>query len=114
MIDGSRSLEFIHTPVFESMTRELLDDAALQQVELRSLAEPRAGSLVAGTGGVRKLRVALPGRGRRGGPRIVYLYVERRSQIYFLLAYAKSARVNLTQSEKRELREMVKLLDADK
>ncbi len=110
--ERSRSLEFIYTPMFERMTRGLLSDEALQQVELRLLTEPRAGALIAATGGVRKLRVALPGRGRSGGARIVYLYLEPKGKIYFLLPYSKNERVDLTQSEKQELRAMVRQLES--
>lgn len=56
--------------------------------------------------------VALPGRGRSGGARIAYLFVELRGEIFFLVAYAKNERVNLTQSEKKGLRELVKKLEA--
>jgi len=59
-------LEFIHTPLFESLAADLLDEAAMRRVEFRLLDDPRAGVLVAGTGCVRKLRVPLPGRGKRG------------------------------------------------
>jgi hypothetical protein len=111
-IGESTSLEFIYTPLFERMCRELLDDDAMRQVESRLLTEPRAGVLVAATGGVRKLRVALPGRGRRGGARLAYLYLELRGRIYFLLVFAKNERVNLTPADKKVLRELVKQLEA--
>lgn len=111
-IDEPKSLEFIYTPLFERMCRELLDDDAMRQVEARLLVEPRAGDVVAATGGVRKLRVGLPGRGRRGGARLVYLYVELRGRIYFLLVYAKNERVDLTPADKKVLRELVKQLEA--
>lgn len=110
-IDAPQSLEFIYTPLFERMCRELLDDEAMRQVEERLLVDPLAGDLVAATGGVRKLRVSLPGRGRRGGARLVYLYVELRSRIYFLLVYAKNERVALTPDDKKMLRELVKQLE---
>lgn len=110
-IDESQSLEFIYTPLFERMGRTLLDDEAMRQVEERLLIDPRAGDLVAATGGVRKLRVSLHGRGRRGGARLVYLYVELRSRIYFLLVYAKNERIDLTPADKKMLRELVKQLE---
>ena len=110
-IGESKSLEFIYTPLFERMCRELLDDDAMRQVESRLLTEPRAGVLVGATGGVRKLRVALPGRGRRGGARLAYLYLELRGKIYFLLVYAKNERVDLTPADKKVLRELVKQLE---
>lgn len=110
-IDEPQSLEFIYTPLFERMGRTLLDDEAMRQVEERLLVDPHSGDLVAATGGVRKLRVSLPGRGRRGGARLVYLYLELRSRIYFLLVYAKNERVELTPGDKKMLRELVKQLE---
>ena len=104
-------LEFIYTPLFETSTAELLDDEAMREVELTLLAEPRAGALVAGTGGIRKLRAPLPGRGKRGGARLLYLYIEVRGRIYFLVAYAKNEQVDLSSADKKMLRTMVKHLE---
>ncbi len=111
MTGTKRELEFVYTPLFDAIARDLLDDEAMRQVELTLLAEPRAGDLVAGTGGVRKLRAALPGRGKRGGARVIYLYVEVRGRIYFLLAYAKNEQVDLTLGQKKALRTMAKHLE---
>ena len=66
MAELRRELEFIYTPLFERSARGVLDDESMHHAELELLADPRAGASVAGTGGVRKLRVALPGRGKRG------------------------------------------------
>jgi hypothetical protein len=106
-----RELEFVYTPLFEASARGLLDDEAMRQVELTILVEPRAGRPVAGTGGVRKLRVPLPGRGKRGGARVMYLYVDVRGRVYFLLAYAKNQQVDLTPVQKKALRTMAKQLE---
>lgn len=111
-VGESKSLEFIYTPLFERMCRGLLDDDAMRQVESRLLTEPRAGTVVAATGGVRKLRVALPGRGRRGSARPGYPYLALRGRIYFLLVYAKNERIDLTPADKKVLRELVKQLEA--
>jgi len=112
MVTGTRrELEFVYTPLFEAAARDLLDDTAMRQVELTLLVEPRAGDLVAGTGGVRKLRASLPGRGKRGGARVIYLYVEVRGRIYFLLAYAKSEQVDLSRGQKKALRMMAKQME---
>ena len=53
--------------------RGLLDDEALRQVEITLLVDPRTGDVVPGAGGIRKLRAALPGRGKRGGALVIYL-----------------------------------------
>jgi hypothetical protein len=59
-----------------------------------------------GSGGVRKLRWAAKGKGKRGGARIVYLYVVIAARIYLLRCYAKNVRTDLTADEKKELRQI--------
>ena len=66
---------------------------------------------MAGTGGIRKLRVALPGRGKRGSTRVAYLFLEVRDRVYFLLAYAKAEQVNLSAADKKVLRMLVTELE---
>ena len=75
------------------------------------LNDPRAGATDAGTGGIRKLRVALPSRGKRGSTRVAYLYLEVRGRVYFLLAYAKAERVDLSAADKKVLRTLVTELE---
>jgi plasmid stabilization system protein ParE len=71
--DARRELEFVYTARFDAAAADLLDDEAMRHVELSLLAEPRAGAVVAGTSGIRKLRTPLPGRGKRGRARVLYL-----------------------------------------
>ncbi|MDQ3697355.1 MAG: type II toxin-antitoxin system RelE/ParE family toxin [Gemmatimonadota bacterium] len=105
-------IEFIYTPSFERSARRLLDDESMRRAELALVAEPRAGAVVAGAGVIRKLRVALPGRGKRGSARVAYLYVEARGRIYFLLAYAKGDQVDLTAADRKLLRQLARELEA--
>ncbi len=65
-------------------------------------------------GGVRKLRVALPGRGKSGSLRLTYLYVEIKGRIYFLLAYPKNAQENLTPAQMKLLAARVERLKGEK
>ncbi len=106
-------LEFVYTPLFDASSKGLLDDEAMRHVEMTLLQDPREGDVVAGTGGLRKLRAALPGRGKRGGARIIYFAVLVRNRVYFLLAYAKNQRVDLTPAEKRELRALARSLEQE-
>ena len=78
---------------------------------LETLADhPEAGDEIPGTGGVRKLRFAALGRGKCGGARVIHFYVGEHMPIYALLAYAKSAKTDLSPSERRAVRAMVAAL----
>jgi hypothetical protein len=68
---------------------------------------PRAGDLMANTAGVRKIRVANEGRGKRGSARVVYLHVEVRETVYLLLAFPKNVQANLSATEKAQVRMLV-------
>ena len=65
---------------------------------------PLAGAEIPGTGGVRKLRFPISGRGKRGGARIIYLYLGKAKPIYALLAYTKSGRADLTPDERHAVK----------
>ena len=106
-------LEFIYTPMFEAGAKGLLDDEDMRHLEVGLLHDPRLGDVIPGTGGVRKARAALPGRGKRGGARIIYFFAAVRGRIYFLLAYAKNRRADLTPADKRALRTMARQLDRE-
>ncbi len=65
-----------------------------------------AGDVIQGSGGVRKPRWAAKGKGKRGGARIIYLYVTIAARIYLLRCYAKNVKSDLTANEKKELRQI--------
>jgi hypothetical protein len=66
-----------------------------------------------GTGGIRKLRVAVAGRGKRGGARIAYYYRGSRELVYLILAYPKNVKENLTAAERREMRRLTAILESE-
>jgi len=69
-----------------------------------------AGDLIAGTGGVRKLRWRLEGRGTRGGTRVIYFYYSAGLPLIALTAYAKNERENLSHEDKHDFRRLTKSL----
>ncbi|MFZ1962872.1 MAG: type II toxin-antitoxin system RelE/ParE family toxin [Roseiarcus sp.] len=71
---------------------------------------PLAGDLIPGTGGVRKLRWALEGRGKRGGARVVYYYHSDVMPIFALTAYAKNERADISQADRNDFRRLTTLL----
>ena len=100
-------LEFVYLELFERTARGLVTAEEMRAVEEELLENPEKGSLLGETGGVRKIRAAIRGAGKRGGARIVYLYVRVRSKVYFILAFPKNVQANLTDPQKRAIRALV-------
>jgi hypothetical protein len=68
---------------------------------------PEGGDLIPGTGGLRKRRIRLPGRGKRGGARVITLYLGARFPVYAVFAFAKNEREDLSNDQKRALMRVV-------
>ena len=89
------------TPTFSRQTDRMFSEDEKREVIDFLSENPLAGTEIPGTGGVRKLRFAASGRGKRGGARIIYLYLGEAMPIYALLAYTKSRRADLTPDERQ-------------
>ncbi|WP_287886129.1 type II toxin-antitoxin system RelE/ParE family toxin [Paracoccus sp. (in: a-proteobacteria)] len=100
------------TPIFTRQTEKLFNEDEKREL-IEFLAEnPMAGDEIPGTGGVRKLRFAASGRGKRGGARVIYYYLDETMPLYALLAYAKNARSDMTPDEKRTVAALATALKA--
>jgi hypothetical protein len=73
-------------------------------------AHPKAGDLMEGTGGIRKLRWGRGAQGKSGGVRVVYYVHNGRMPLYLLTLFAKNERANLSKAQRNELAEMTELL----
>ncbi len=107
---SSPPVAVVETPEFLSATRKLMDEderAALVDYLARN---PTEGDVIHGTGGVRKLRWGLEGRGKRGGARVIYFYHNVGMPVFALTAYAKNARSDLSQADRNGFRQLTKLL----
>ncbi len=71
------------------------------------MTAPESGDLIRGSGGLRKLRCAGSGRGKRGGLRVIYYWHVPGSTILFLLAYPKNAQGNLTPAQLKFLKSII-------
>lgn len=80
----------------------LLPDQRLDLIAYLA-SHPMAGDVIPGTGGIRKLRWQLEGRGKRGGARVIYYTYDENHPIFALLIYGKGEADNLTSGEKRTL-----------
>jgi len=101
---------FIETPTFSRLLPALLDDDSYAAFQRTLVEQPDKGDLIPGSGGARKLRHALPGRGKSGGVRVIYYWHVASEQIYLLLIYPKSKKGNLTAQETAVMRELIKQL----
>ena len=98
----------IETSVFTRVIDQLLgaEDYRLLQQEL--VIFPARGPVIRGTGGLRKLRWDAPGRGKRGGIRVIYYWAVSDDQILMLYAYAKNSQADLTPEQERRLAAIVR------
>lgn len=97
-------MKFMEFGTFTRRVYELLDDEEYRALQNVLLENPNAGVVIPGTGGVRKLRWAGSGRGKRGGLRVIY-YVAMPEQTFVMIhIYAKSEQDDLTPDQKRALR----------
>ena len=92
---------------FEDKARGLLGDEGFEAMLELLARRPRAGRLIQGTGGLRKIRIAQPGRGKSGSTRVIYYYHNAHKPILLLLIYAKARQENLTAGQKTQLKKYV-------
>ena len=110
-------LEFIEFPTFTRHLFALIRDSGeaddvLLEIESDLLANPKRGPVVEGTAGVRKARVANParGKGKRGGFRYLYYYIEKDGQIFLMMIFSKNEQDELTTQQKKDLAKAIKAL----
>ena len=84
-----------------------LGDDVLPRLEEVLLQNPQLGDVIEGTGGARKMRIALGGRGKSGGARVIYVDVLEREHLYLLFAYPKNVQENLTAEQKVSIKKLV-------
>jgi hypothetical protein len=101
-------VEFKETTFFTKQIAKLLnDDEAYRGLQAELLNNPEAGDLIPGTGGLRKIRCAVPGKGKRGGIRAIYYFIRIEGIFYMLFAYLKGDQEDLTHDQKKALKKLV-------
>lgn len=102
----------VELPHFIRKVRTLLGADEISRLINRLAAEPEAGDLIEGTGGVRKLRWAWEGMGKRGGTRVIYFFHNERIPLYLLTIFGKNEKSNLSMAERNALKVLVERLIA--
>ena len=98
---------FTETLRFERNVEKLFDDDGLGELQLFLCQFPERGKTIPGSGGIRKLRWGVTGRGKRGGTRIIYFVAVSRYRILLLDIYAKNEKEDLSHSELKNLKKAV-------
>jgi hypothetical protein len=92
---------------FSQQIEEIADDDLLLDLQIELLKNPEKGDLIPHSDGLRKIRMKIKGMGKRGGARVIYLYFKIFSTIFFLQAYTKNTKIDLTQNEIKQIKKLI-------
>jgi hypothetical protein len=106
-------ISFIETKLFTGLVQDYLSDDEYQELQKYLVEEPEAGTIVRGTGGVRKLRWAAAGRGKSGGFRVIYFAKLDKGVIWMLTMYPKNVADKIPAHVLREIRKEVEDAEED-
>ena len=101
----TRPISVVETHEFLSATKKLMDDAERAELVLYLAYNPTAGDVIPGSGGVRKVRWGLEGRGKRGGARVIYFFHDMEMPLLLLKAYAKNEQEDLSQVQLKKMQQ---------
>jgi hypothetical protein len=102
-------LVFIESPLFSRLLADYLDDESYRRLQIVLLTDPETGDVMPGTGGFRKLRWEdrRRGKGKRGGLRVIYYYLTLDCQIWLFTIYDKDEMADLSEEERRQLKQAI-------
>ena len=102
----------IETPTFIDSAKKLLSSEQVEEIKSLLAADPKAGAVMAGTGGFRKIRIAREGGGKSGGFRIIYFLYNESIPVFLFTVYAKNAQENLTKAQRNTLAKIAEAYQA--
>lgn len=97
----------VETSIFTRQVEALLSDDEYRQLQMALVLHPELGTVIPGSGGLRKTRWAIEGRGKRGGVRVIYYWIVIEDKILMLFIYAKNDQEDLTPEQLKILRKIV-------
>ena len=100
-------ITFIETKLFTKLVEQYLSHDSYRELQTALASNPEAGPLIPGSGGLRKLRWGIAGRGKRGGLRIVYYVRLRQDEIWLLTLYPKNVAENIPSQILRKIKEEI-------
>jgi hypothetical protein len=104
--------EFVMLPEFDRQWQKMgLGDNELRQLQETLLQNPKAGDVIRGTKGLRKIRIAFQGHGKSGSGRVAYVDFSGYETVYLITAYPKNEKDNLSKSERNAIAKMIVKLE---
>lgn len=97
---------FIETSIFTRLVQELLSDDEYRELQSALIQRPDLGAIIQGSGGLRKARWSLQGRGKSGGARVIY-YLVSQEKILMVFIYPKGKQDDLTAEQLKRLRKII-------
>ena len=98
---------FIETRLFTRLVQKYLDDEEYGRLQCSLMENPDGGDIIPGSGGIRKVRWRAPGRGKRGGYRVIYYARIAQGIIWMLTMYPKNVAENIPAHVLRQIRKEV-------
>jgi hypothetical protein len=97
----------IETTIFTRQVQALLTDSEYRLLQETLVSRPGTGAVIVGSGGLRKVRRGIGGKGKRGGVRVIYYWAVRQEQLLMLFIYPKSERDDLSPDQLKTLRKTI-------
>jgi hypothetical protein len=110
-VDDALEITVLQLPKFKAEATKLIGEDGIDALAVYLIDHPDGGDVIPGTGGARKMRWAAKGKGKRGGARVIYLYLVIDARIYLLRCYSKNVKTDLTADEKKDLRRIAANLE---
>jgi hypothetical protein len=97
----------VETPIFTKLISQIMNDDEYKELQEALIIKPDLGVLIKNSGGLRKVRWSVDGRGKRGGVRIIYYWMTENEQLYMMYIFPKNTQENLTDAQTKALRQIV-------
>lgn len=108
----SHGIKFIETSIFTRQIKQIATDEELRTLQNELIGRPEKGDIIQGTGGIRKMRMAIGSQGKSGSARVIY-FLATKEIIYLVMAYPKNMKDSLTDEEKIALKKVTKILKGE-
>ena len=108
--EGQRLLEIVEVGSFAADAENILSAQEIEEMKRELACVRQLGSVIEGTGGLRKFRFGAKGKGKSGGARVLYYYGGDHMPIFLIALYPKSEKENISAAEKKAIKKLINCL----